>query len=102
MRCPTDHGSLIRVLANALEFSWNNIHGVRDGEDQADRVYWCVRELSIREESRLAHVTTYHWEELLTALPQYMRHGYREFADQVLWSPKWALKFPCRAPWFVR
>lgn len=88
MRCITNHGSLIREIASRLSTSWSyNHYMVQDGVTQADRAYWCVRELSVRDESRLAHLTAYHWDELLSELPQEMRHGYREFAKDVRWAP---------------
>jgi hypothetical protein len=101
MRCTTNHGSLIRQLVNNLEFSWINIHRFRLDETQADRFFWCVREMSEVDESRLAHFTAYHWEEFLTALPQEMRHGYREFALQVQWFPGTEAYALMRAPWVI-
>lgn len=102
MRCTTNHGSMIRDLVRELTFSWFNIHAeVVDGETQADRILWCVRELSVRDESHLAHLASYHWDELLTALPQDLRFGFREFAKDLLWSPEGFQGGIPRGPWVI-
>jgi hypothetical protein len=100
--CPTNHGSMIRGIIDDLTFSWINIHrGLGDGETQADRFRWCILELSVSDESRLAHFAVYHWDELLAKLPQDLRYGFREFAREMDWTSSDARYTFTRAPWVI-
>lgn len=73
-----------RDLIPAIEFSWTEVHNeVVDGEKPADRLQWCLLDLSRDDYQVIKDGLMWRLEELWKEFPRYMQYAVWEFAERV-------------------
>lgn len=72
-----------RDLIPSLDFSWTEIHNeVIEGEAQADRLMWCLLDLSRHDFRVVKEGLMWHFVELWKEFPRHMQYAVWEYAKR--------------------